>query len=208
MKPNIILIGAGGHAHACIDVIECEGYFNIVGLVGTKEQLNQNCLGYKMIATDAELPQLVKQYQYALISLGQIESGIMRQQLYEKVLALGFKTPSVISPFAYVSSRSLVSNGSIVMHGAVINAGARIGKNCIINSHALVEHSAVVGDHSHISTGAILNGNVNIGQGSFIGSGSVLKQGVALGDNCLVGMGLAIRHNYPDNSKILSSQKI
>jgi len=36
----------------------------------------------------------------------------------------------------------------------------------------------------------------------------IIKQGVALGDNCLVGMGLAIRHNYPDNSKILSNQKI
>ena len=127
--------------------------------------------------------------------------------LHEQVLALGFKVPSIVSPFAYVSSHVFVAEGSIVMHDAVINAGARIVKNCIINSHSLVEHGAVVADHCHISTGAIVNGNATIGQGGFIGSGSIIKQGVTLGDNCLVRMGLAIRYSYPSNSKILSNQK-
>ncbi len=208
MKSNIILIGAGGHAHNCIDLIEREGRFNIAGLVGTQKQLNEDCLGYKVIATDIELPQLATHFQYALVAVGQIESVLIRRRLYDLAIDLGFKIPTIISPSAYVSSHALLAKGSIVMHGAIINSGARIGRNCIINSRALIEHGAVIGDHCHISTGAILNGNATLGQGSFIGSGSIIKQGIALGDNCLVGMGLAIRHNYPENSKILSNQKI
>ncbi len=33
-KEKIILIGAGGHAESCIDVIEQEDRFEIAGLIG------------------------------------------------------------------------------------------------------------------------------------------------------------------------------
>ncbi len=33
MKKTHILIGAGGHAQSCIDVIESEGKFKIIGLL-------------------------------------------------------------------------------------------------------------------------------------------------------------------------------
>ena len=37
-KKNIILIGAGGHAKVCIDVIESEKKFKIVGLIDNKKK--------------------------------------------------------------------------------------------------------------------------------------------------------------------------
>ena len=36
-KPSLILIGAGGHARACNDVIEHLGTFDIAGLIGNEE---------------------------------------------------------------------------------------------------------------------------------------------------------------------------
>ena len=73
-KPSIILIGAGGHARSCIDVIEQQGYFQIAGLVGLPEQLQTRHLGYNVIGTDSDLPELAKTYQYALITIGQIQT--------------------------------------------------------------------------------------------------------------------------------------
>jgi FlaA1/EpsC-like NDP-sugar epimerase len=35
---NIILVGAGGHCKSCIDVIEKENQFKIVGLVDNKKK--------------------------------------------------------------------------------------------------------------------------------------------------------------------------
>ena len=206
-KPNIILVGAGGHARSCIDVIEQLGRFNIVGLTGVEEELQQESMGYRVIGTDSDLPELAKQYQYALVTVGQIESPTLRKRLYAQVVALGFEMPSIISPIAHVSRHAELGRGSIVMHGAIVNANASVGKNCIINSKALVEHDAVVGDHCHISTGAIVNGAANIGSGSFVGSGSVVKQNVKLGSLCLVGMCVAVKHDHPINSKILISSK-
>jgi sugar O-acyltransferase (sialic acid O-acetyltransferase NeuD family) len=206
-KPSLILIGAGGHARACIDVIEHLGTLEIAGLIGTKEELQHECMGYRVIATDSDLPKLAKQYQYALITVGQIKSPLVRQSLYRQALALGFKLPAITSPTAHVSRHAVVGDGTIVMHGAIVNAGARVGNNCIVNSNALIEHDATVGDHCHISTGAIVNGTANIGLGSFVGSGSIIKQGITLGSNCVVGMGLSVRHDHLENSRILLSRK-
>jgi sugar O-acyltransferase (sialic acid O-acetyltransferase NeuD family) len=206
-KPNIILIGAGGHARSCIDVIEQNGNFIIVGLTGTQEELDNELMGYPIVGTDNDLPELAKKYEYAMITVGQIQSFTLRQSLYEKVADLGFILPSIISPFAHVSCHAEIGNGSIIMHGSIVNANAKVGNNCIINSNTLIEHDANIEDHSHISTGAIVNGGARIGLGSFIGSGSLIKQGITLGRECIVGMGLSIRHDYADKSKILKNMK-
>jgi sugar O-acyltransferase (sialic acid O-acetyltransferase NeuD family) len=200
-KPGVILIGAGGHAHACIDVIEQHGQYQIAGLVGMHEELHTQHLGYAVIATDAELPQLAKEYQYAFIALGQIGSPDRRIRFYQQATQLGFSLPGIIAPTAHVSRHATIGAGTIVMHGAIVNAGAKVGKNCIINTRALVEHDVIVEDHCHISTGAILNGSVYIGAGSFVGSGCVIKDGITLGKSCLVGMGLCVRHNQADHAR-------
>lgn len=206
-KPSLILIGAGGHAHACIDVIEQHGQYQIAGLVGMPEEMHAQHLGYSVIATDHDLAELAKAYQYVLITVGQIRSPDSRIRLYQQATELGFQLPVVIAPTAHVSRHATIGAGTLVMHGAIVNAGARVGNNCIINTRALVEHDATVEDHCHVSTGAILNGNVCIGAGSYIGSGSVIKEGVSIGKGCLVGMGLSVRHNQADHARFVGNDK-
>ena len=199
-KPQLILIGAGGHARSCIDVIEEQGYFQIAGLVGFPEQRDSQQLdyGYAVIGADSDLSSLANIYEHALITIGQTQSAGHRIRLYQEITQLGFQLPVIIASTAYVSPHATIGAGTIVMHGAIVNAGAQIGNNCIINSRALIEHDARVEDHCHISTGAILNGDVTVGSGSFIGSGSVTKHGITIGNGCVVGMGTSVRHNLSD----------
>jgi sugar O-acyltransferase (sialic acid O-acetyltransferase NeuD family) len=199
-KPQLILIGAGGHTRSCIDVIEEQGYFQIAGLVGFPEQRDAQQLdyGYTVIGADSDLSGLAKTYQYALITIGQMQTAEHRVRLYQQVTQLGFQLPVIIASTAHVSRHATIGAGTIVMHGAIVNAGAQIGNNCIINSRALIEHDVRVDDHCHISTGAILNGDVTVGSGSFIGSGSVTKHGITIGNGCVVGMGTSVRDNLSD----------
>jgi sugar O-acyltransferase (sialic acid O-acetyltransferase NeuD family) len=199
-KPGLILIGAGGHARACIDVIERQSQHQIIGLVGLPEEMHSLHLGYEVIATDDALAQLAKSTSYALITTGQIHTAMLRKHLYQHAMQCGFQMPVIISPTAHVSRHATVGAGSIVMHGAIVNAGAKVGNNCIINSCALLEHDTTVEDHCHISTGAILNGGVHVAAGSFIGSGCVIKEGLSIGKDCLVGMGLTVRHPLSDST--------
>jgi sugar O-acyltransferase (sialic acid O-acetyltransferase NeuD family) len=202
-KPSLILIGAGGQARACIDVVEQEGIYEIAGLIGLPQEVGNKSFGYEVIASDAQLGEFVGQFQYALISLGQIQTAEHRIRLFSQAQDAGFAFPTVISPTAYVSPRANIGIGTVVMHGAIINAGATVGKNCIINSNSLVEHDSYVADHCHVSTGAILNGNSCINSGSFIGSRAVIKEGISIGANSIVGMGLTVRHNVANETKYL-----
>lgn len=199
-KESLILIGAGGHARSCIDVIEQQGQYEISGLIGTSSEMHTQQLGYSVIGTDSSLSELINLNPYALITVGQILKADQRINLYELAIQIGFQLPFIISPKAHFSRNAKIGEGSIIMHGAIVNVGASVGKNCIINSRALIEHDTKVEDHCHISTGAILNGGVTVGSGSFVGSNSVIKQGVKIGESCLVGMGLTVQNNLSDNT--------
>jgi sugar O-acyltransferase (sialic acid O-acetyltransferase NeuD family) len=176
MKPQIILIGGGGHCKSVIDVIELEGSFAIAGIVDQKEMIGQSVLGYKIIGCDDDLADLFRKFKYAIVSVGQIKSPDLRIKLFNHLNTIGFETPTIVSPRSYVSKHASIDKGTIVMHDALINAEVHIGKNCIINSKALIEHDCSIADHCHISTGAILNGGTSIHEGTFFGSNAVSKE--------------------------------
>ncbi len=199
---KILLIGAGGHARSCIDVLEEENQFEIAGLVEKGESLSNESLGYPVIGTDDDLNDLRKQYKYALITVGQIQSPAIRVKLYQTLIELDFTLPTIISPKAYVSKHAQIGEGSIIMHGVIINANTKIGKNCIINNCALIEHDAAIGDHCHIATGAIINGEVCVGNETFIGSSAVTKQCISIGKNCIIGAGAVLKNDIESNKVV------
>ena len=188
MKKNLILIGAGGHAKSCIDVIEQENKFIIAGIVDFNSSIS-DLLGYPLLGHDDDLAKLKLHYDYALITIGQIKTPAIRIRLLDYAKSLGFKLPTIISPRAYVSKHAKIGNGTIVMHDALINAGAIVGDNCIINTKSLIEHDAVIENNCHISTGAVINGGVIVKQGSFVGSNAVTKESVDTKENDFIKAG-------------------
>ena len=206
-KEKILLIGAGGHAESCIDVIEQVDRFEISGLIGLRNEVGKKRLGYEVIGTDEDLSELSKSIPNAVVTSGQIITASLRKKLYELVQISNFKIPTIISPRAYVSPHANIGIGTIVMHGSQVNAGARIGNNCIINSKSLIEHGVNIGNHCHVSTGVIINGNVSIGDETFVGSGSVIKEGIIVGENCVIGMGLSLLTNLNQGITFLGEGK-
>lgn len=203
-KPPVLLIGAGGHARACIDVIEQEGKFAVAGLVGLVDEVGTRVLGYPVLGSDADLPELLREHPHALVTVGQIKTPDLRIRLFELVERSGCSSPVVVSPRAYVSSHAAIGAGSIVMHGAVVNAGAVVGRNCIINSQSLVEHDVIVADHCHIATAAAINSGVRIGVGTFVGSNSSVRQSVTIGERCVVGMGTRVLADCEAGTRVVS----
>jgi NDP-sugar pyrophosphorylase family protein len=182
---------------------EQHGGYQIAGLIGMPDEMNDLHLGYAVIGTDADLPELAKNIPYALITLGQIKTPEHRIRLYQQVVELGFQLPTIIAPSAYVSRHASLGAGTIVMHSAIVNAGARVGENCIINTRALLEHDATVADHCHISTGAIVNGNTCHRIWLLCWQRQHHQRRCVTWTKCLVGLGLAVRHNLLDNAQFV-----
>lgn len=194
-KESLILIGGGGHCKSCIDVIEQEGRFEIKGIVDRKENIGKKVLGYEIIACDDDLDHLATQYDYFLITVGQIKTASLRMKLYQRLKAIDKKIPVIVSPKAYVSPHAKIAEGTIIMHGVIVNAGVQIGVNNIINTKALLEHDLKMGNHNHVSTKAVLNGDVKIGDQCTIGSNSTVIQGIAISNEIIIGAGAVVTMN-------------
>ena len=190
---KIVLIGGGSHCKSVIDVIEQEGHFEIVGIVDKPEHVGSKVLNYSVIGSDADLESFAKEYQYALVTVGQIYSPLLRIKLFELANKAGFKLPYIISPNAYVSKHSMIGDGTVVMHNAVVNANSSIGDNCIINSKSLVEHDCLISKHCHISTSATINGGVIIEEGCFIGSNVATKEFIKIKKNSFIKAGSFVK---------------
>jgi len=187
-KPEIILIGGGGHARSCIDVIEQEGKYQIAGIVDEKIT-SDHVFNYSILGSDADLEKLRFRYNCALVAVGQIKTSDIRARLFNHLRQLDFQIPVIVSPYAYVSRHAQIDMGTIVMHNALINANSKIGKNCIINSKVLLEHDSVIEDHCHISTAAVINGGSKIKEGSFVGSNATVIEYVSSRPNDFIKAG-------------------
>lgn len=177
---SLFLIGGGGHCASVIDVLDLCGSYRILGIVDEPSRVGESVLGYPIVATDAQLPDLTVECRNFLVTVGQLRTAETRRRIYDQLKKMGAHLPKVVSPLAYVSKHAVVGEGTVIHHYAIVNANASVGANCIINTRALVEHDAVVGDHCHVSTGSILNGGVEVGAGTFFGSGAVSKQSVRI----------------------------
>ena len=191
MKP-IILIGGGGHCISCIDVIEMTKEFSILGIIDSSKKRGTKILDYEVIGDDNDIEILSKTCVNFLITIGQIKSHLIRQEIYLKLKKLNLKLPIIISPLSYVSRYADINEGTIVMHDAIINAGAKLGKCNIINSKSLIEHEVLVGDFCHISTSSIVNGQTVIEDNCFIGSNSVLVNNIKIKKNSIIPAGKRI----------------
>ena len=204
-KPEIILIGGGGHCKAVIDIIETENKFQIIGIIDTTDKLGQKTLGYKIIGSDDDIPQLAKQHKYFLITVGHIKSPKLRIKLFDIVKKAGGILPIIVSTNAYISKHAKIGEGTVIMHQVIINADTVIGRNCILNNKALIEHDCIIENNCHISTNAVVNGSCKIENECFIGSSSVLKNNISITSNTIIGAGSVITKNITESGVYVGS---
>ncbi|GET45275.1 NeuD/PglB/VioB family sugar acetyltransferase [Capnocytophaga felis] len=190
-KPNIVLVGGGGHCLSVIDVIEQQNKYKIKGILDNISQ--RDVLGYPVLGGDDLIPVLSDDNTFFLITVGQIKLFTIREKIANFLKANKVKLATVISPMAYVSKHAVIEEGTVVMHGAIINAGVHIGRHCIINTKANIEHGVQIEDFCHISTCSVVNGDSVICRGTFVGSNATISNGIKVMANSVISAGNFIK---------------
>lgn len=195
---KLILIGGGGHCKSCIDVIEQDNQFDIVGILDHENLVGTDVLGYKIIGSDVDIPKYVNLSYSFMITIGQIKSSNTRRRIFNELVKFNADIATIVSPRAYVSKHAKIGLGTIIMHNVVVNSSAIVGVNCILNTGCNIEHDALIGNHSHISTFAIINGDCVIGEGVFIGSNATISNQIHLDNDIVIGSGSVVVKNIKD----------
>ena len=191
-KKKLFLFGSGGHAKACIDVIEASGLYKIAAVIYKKKKPTDLFFSKYKLINENKLVSNYKNFR-AIIGVGQIKSNLHRKNILKLIKKKKFKVASIYSKKAYISKTSKINKGTIIMHNSFIGPNSLIGENCIINTGAIIEHDVKIGDHCHISTGCKINGNVNVSNDCFIGSGTIIKEGVKIKPGRIIPMGSVLK---------------
>jgi sugar O-acyltransferase (sialic acid O-acetyltransferase NeuD family) len=202
-KPKVVIIGAGGHAKICIDILRHNKHYEIAGATSNNKD-QQDIMGVPVLGTDDEV--LEKLYnegvRFAVIGIGSLQNLARRQEIFERVKKIGFHIPTIIHPGAIYEPSCSFGEGCQVMAGAIIGSDVRISDNCIINAGSVTSHDCYLESNVHLTPGAILAGNVYVGQNSIIGMGATIYLGVIIGKQVIVSNNSNVLKDIPDNSMV------
>jgi sugar O-acyltransferase (sialic acid O-acetyltransferase NeuD family) len=197
----IVVLGGGGHARMCLDILQQRGEYKIVGILDPGLRKGEHVFGVPILGGDDCLPELAKNgVRLAVNGIGSVTQTAFREKVYSKLKDLGFTLPNLIHPRAVVEPSVQMGEGNQVMAGTVLGSAARVGNNCIINTSAVVSHDCVLEDHAHIAPGAILGGSVRVGPKSLIGMGVTIYFGLTIGHNVTIVNGVDVFGDVRDNT--------
>ena len=193
MKPDIVVVGAGGHAKVCIELLRAMK-IEVAWCVAGSDAPGQ-CLNVPVLAGDDHMARLrAAGYGRLFVAIG---ANRLREKLAGMALELGYELVSAVSPHAIISPTARLGAGIAVMAGAIINANAVISDLAIINTGAVVDHDCQVGRAAHVGPQTALAGNVEVGDQVMLGVGCKAIPGVRIGAGAVVGAGAAVISDIP-----------
>lgn len=195
---EVVLIGNGGHARACLDAWNPARVPLPLGYLGPQPG---DVLGLDHLGDDDLLPHLsARGVTHAFVALG--ANGV-RGAVIDRCTAAGLELATIVAPSAQVGATARVGAGSILLHRAVLGANALVGRGSIINTGATVDHDCVIGDLVHIAPGVNLAGTVSVGDGAMIGIGASVIPGIRIGAGATVGAGAVVIRDVPDGHTVV-----
>jgi sugar O-acyltransferase (sialic acid O-acetyltransferase NeuD family) len=195
---KIVVVGSSGHARVALDVIRCQGSYEVAGLIDSFKPAGEAACGSTILGAVEDIPELREKLglQGYLIAVG---DNAIRARITVAIEALvpGFLGVVAVHPAATVASDVQIGQGTLVMAGAVLNPGCVIGKGCIVNTRASLDHDGVLKDFVSLAPGVCAGGNVSVGTLSAVGLGAMIIHGRTVGANTVIGAGAVVVRDLP-----------
>lgn len=193
-RPAILVLGAGGHGKAVLDLLLAHGRWRVAGVLDAAPRV-ASVLGVPVLGDESLLPALAGE------GIGAAHPAIghngQRLAAAERLETAGFALPALVHPAAHLGHGATLADGAVVMARAAVGPEARIGRLVLVNTGAIVEHDCVLEDGAHIAPGAVLTGGVRIGAGAMVGAGAVIRPGVTVGAGAIIGAGAVVLDDVP-----------
>lgn len=177
-KPEIVIIGAGGHGKVVCDAILAQGDYHVSGFVDSSVAIDTVIhYHYRVVEHPDKLEELANHIEYFVVAIGDNQS---RETLYNEALK-HLKPATVIHPMAAVSDSATIGHGSVCLAGTVVNAGVLIGENTIINSGTVVDHDCSIGNHVQLAVGTMVGCHTTVADHTVTEIGSHIKSFSTIG---------------------------
>ena len=198
---RIVVIGAGGHARMCLEILMQRSDLVVIGAVSS-DGTGREALGVPMLGTDRDLTFLTEREQVSTFCVAIGDNGT-RQDITVNITHSGGSTATLVSEAAVVSSSAVLGAGCQLMPGSVVTAATTVGEGTIVNTNASIDHDGRIGRFVHVAPGVAIGGDVTIGDRTFVGLGARILPGITLGSDVIVGAGAVVIDDVPDGVTVI-----
>ena len=120
-KRKLALIGGGGHALSCSEVIESKRTHVIIGFFDPINTAPLAQYGYNYLGSDSDIHDMITHDIDWAISVGHAKSPKRKLELFNLLVSVGAKMPSFVASSCFFSQGSVIGQGSMVFHNAFVN---------------------------------------------------------------------------------------
>lgn len=132
---NLLILGAGSHGTDVLEIARNLHVFSKINFLDDDPDKDH------VIGRWCDAESLLSEYPAAIVAVGDEDT---RRIWTEKLSLMGFVTPTLIHPSAFLSEGVSVGVGTVICARATISSGVRIGTGCIITSGSTVPRKTVI----------------------------------------------------------------
>ena len=180
-KPQLIVIGAGGHALSVADAALSSGWA-VAGFYSPDGQ--GAAASVAPILTDLQKENLID----CAIALG-IGTNYLRESAFHEIKSEFPRAEivSIIHATAWVSPLATVKPGAEILAHVAVGPGSTIRSGALLNTGASLDHDSSLGDFASLGPGTRTGGDVSIGSRTMVGMQSTVLHGITIGSDTVVG---------------------
>ena len=196
---KIFLFGAGFHGQTCIDIIEKQGKYKIIGIIDSLKEIGSFVDGYEVLGRMENLPALVKTYKTKTGFIG-IGDNWIRKRISEDIYKRepAFEFVNIIHPSAIFGKNVTLGKGILIGADTFISSSCKLGDFCFLHHKAMLGLHNHLADFSSVSLGSLTGGKVSIGSCSAITLRVVVMDRINIGTSTIVGLGSVVVKDLPD----------
>ena len=194
----LLVVGASGHCHALLAVIQRQGLYRPIGLIDSLQPIGATVHGLPVLGREADASALCGDHQVSHLFVA-VGHNAHRQRLTDQLLehVPGVIFPSLLDPSAVVSADVHIGAGVAVMALAHIGPGSVLADGALINTAASLDHDSQLDSFASLAPGVVTGGSVQVGARSALCLGARVVHRCSIGADTVVGAGSLVLHDLP-----------
>lgn len=177
-KEKLLLVGAGGFGRVVLEHAERE-----YSCAFLDDGAATSADGIPVIGNTDDIESLFGEYRLLLVTIG---NNALREKLYKRAEALGYKFPNIVVPSAYISPYAKLGSGLVILNNAVVQNNASIGDGTILNPGVEAHHDSTIGNYCLIYTNSVVRSLTHVGDRAWIGSTCTISTGAEVAADAVI----------------------
>lgn len=206
---KLVIIGNTSNARLAKYFFETDSDYETVTFSVDKEYIKESEFEGLPVTAFEEVEKEYPPAEYeAFVAVGYTNMNKIREDLYNKCKAKGYRMANYISPRCSFLSQYPTGDNCFILEDNTIQPFVKIGNNVVLWSGNHIGHDVTIEDHNFITSHAVVSGFVTIKKNCFIGVNATIRDGITIAPETLIAAGAIIMKDTEEKGVYLPARSV